>query len=94
MNKPGFLYSDGGKRRRIYFIEGRGKDISFPRWRATLYYHPNFAATAFFGSAETYEKFISAHKPQCFDDFREFAEKVKPRTRKSVNSKDGIKETP
>ena len=83
MNKSGFLYSDEGKRRRIYFIEGRGKDISYERWRVTLYYEPNFAMTAFFDSAEAYERFVKAHAPQCFDDYVEFQREWKARVPKS-----------
>ena len=79
MTKPGFLYSDGNQRRRIYFIEDRGKDISYERWRATLYYEPNFAMTAFFDSAEAYESFLSKHRPLCFDDYETFRKEWKAR---------------
>ena len=68
--KRGFSFE--GK--QIYFMEGRGKDISFDRWRVTLYYEPNFALTHFLPSQEEYDSFIEEHQPFCYDDYNIFKE--------------------
>ena len=74
MRKLGFYYKSSldPKRERIYFIEGKGKDIGFNRWRVTLYYKPNFAKTEFFKSQEDYDKFIKNHAQFVYDDYMEF----------------------
>ena len=64
-NPKGFLY-DG---ETIFFIEEKGKDIGFPRWRACLYYEPNFAKTVFFESESAYNDFINAHSNDTYEDY-------------------------
>lgn len=69
----GFNY--GGK--QIYFVEPHGKDISFPRYRASLYYDGCLAMTEFFHTQEAYEAFMAEAKKHTFAeyaDFREFAD--------------------
>lgn len=68
MIKEGFKYE--GK--RIYFIDGEGKDISFERWRATLYYEPNYAVTVFFDTPNDYNMFLQSHDSQCYKDYTDF----------------------
>jgi hypothetical protein len=72
MTKPGFTYIDEGTERRIFYIEKRSKDISFNRWRLTLYYAPGFAATALFNSQAEYDRFCSDNEPFTYSDFNEF----------------------
>jgi hypothetical protein len=72
MTKKGFIRIDKGEERRIYYIEKRGKDSSFQRWRATLYYAPNFAVTAFFDSESEYSRYCSIWEKFCFSDFEQF----------------------
>ena len=69
-NKPGFAFE--GK--QIYFIEGRGKDISFDRWRVTLYYAPNFALTHFLPTQKEYDDFMREHQPLCYEDYNNYKE--------------------
>lgn len=45
---------------RIYFIDPHGKDISFNRWRAILYYAQNYAETVFFPSQKEYDEFLAS----------------------------------
>ena len=66
--KTGFMH--GGK--RIYFIEAKGKDVSFERWRATLYYAPGFALTYFAQSQAEYDKFLALHNKDCYADYEEY----------------------
>ena len=72
MKHEGFIFNDGGKGRRIYFIGAKGKDISFNRWRVTLYYDGNFAATHFLTSEGEYNSFIKRNSPACYNDYSEF----------------------
>jgi hypothetical protein len=72
MKHNGFIFNDGDVKRRIYFIDGRGKDISFNRWRVTLYYDGNFAATHFLTSEIEYNSFIKRNSPACYGDYSDF----------------------
>jgi hypothetical protein len=77
MKHNGFIFNDGGKKRRIYFIDPQGKDVSFDRWRVTLYYDGNFAATHFLHSETEYNSFLKRNSPNCYanyDDFRNDAD--------------------
>lgn len=76
MNYEGFEYfdTDTQEKRRIYYIEEKGKDTSFDRWRLCLYYQPNFACTTFFYSKEDYEYFLKRHKQDCYPDYVEYVE--------------------
>ena len=56
---------------QIYFIEARGKDISFDRWRVCLYYRAGFAKTMFFYTASRYKAFLEKYNPLCFQDYEE-----------------------
>ena len=69
--KSGFTFIDPltGIMRVCYFMEGHEKDISFPRWRLTLYYASHLAATIFFDSKEKYDEYISAHQEDVYSDF-------------------------
>ena len=58
--------------RIIKFIEPKGKDISFPRWRVCLYYAPNFALTHFESTEADYNKFLADHAGECFTDYITF----------------------
>uniref|UniRef100_A0A6M3J560 Uncharacterized protein n=1 Tax=viral metagenome TaxID=1070528 RepID=A0A6M3J560_9ZZZZ len=64
-NKLGFLFN--GK--QIYFIDGQGKDISFDRWRVSLYYEPGFAETHFLPSQIEYDDFMEKYQPCCYDNY-------------------------
>ena len=70
----GFEYfdTDTQEKRRIYYIEEKGKDASFERWRLELYYQPSFACTCFCNSLESYEEFLKKYKPFCFQDYVEY----------------------
>ncbi len=70
--KPGFLHED----KKIMFMEAKGKDISFNRWRVTLYYQPNFALTHFLNSQQEYDDFITSHKADCYEDYNEWRQEV------------------
>lgn len=68
MKKPGFsLYT-----KQIYYIDAKGKDIGFDRWRVCLYYAGNFAATYFLETEQEYFDFLIRHIPQCYSDYEEF----------------------
>ena len=69
MERKGFRFE--GK--RIYFMDGRGKDISFERWRVSLYYEPHKAATHFLTSQAEYDTFLTTHRPVCYQDYQEYA---------------------
>jgi len=60
--------------RRVYYMDGRGKDISFPRWRATLYYEGHLAMTHFLSSQADYDSFLSIHAKYCYSSYDEFRE--------------------
>lgn len=74
MNTPqGFLYrGDEPETVRVMFIEYKGKDISFNRWRFSLYYETHMAATHFEPSAEAAERFMARHKPLVWPDYSEW----------------------
>ena len=44
---------------QIYYVEPKGKDVSFNRWRVCLYYKRGFAKTVFFNSQAKYDEFLS-----------------------------------
>jgi len=69
-NMKGFDFE--GK--RIFHIDGQGKDISFNRWRTSLYYAPGFAITHFMPTEKEYNDFITANSLNCFDDYNVFKE--------------------
>ena len=71
--KPGFLHNG----RRIFFMEPRGKDISYERWRVTLYYARNFAETHFLPSHEEYDSFLQKHVGVCYERFDYFLRDLK-----------------
>ena len=67
--KPtGFIHED----KKIMYIDPHGKDISFERWRLTLYYQPGFALTHFADSQKEYDDFIAEHKQYCYEDYAEY----------------------
>ena len=68
MKHSGF-YHDG---RHIFFMEKKGKDISFPRWWIICYYEGNQASTVFFDSEEKYNAFIDQNEPKCYTDYTDF----------------------
>jgi hypothetical protein len=75
--KPGFISREGN---RIYFIEPKGKDAMFERWRVTLYYAPNLAETQFFPSQAEYDAFLARHQPltySTYQDFKQFSNRQK-----------------
>ncbi len=51
----------------VFYLDPQGKDISFERWRITLYYAPNFAKTHFEPNEEAYNMFLAEHKEGCYD---------------------------
>lgn len=76
MEKPtGFLHKDqfSENTQRVYFMEYKGKDISFDRWRFDLYYAPNFAMTHFEYSENAAMEFLNNHKAECFSDYSHIA---------------------
>jgi len=72
--KKGFNFNDqfGGTQHNIFFIDKQGKDVSFERWRMSLYYKPNFATTAFFKSEKEYDSFYEKHSPNCYSNYDDF----------------------
>lgn len=60
------------KAKRIFFMEAKGKDISFPRWRICLYYKSHLAATHFEYSQEAYDNFIAKNAGACYSDYAAF----------------------
>ena len=74
-NMPiGFIHSDvfNGRAHRVYFIDPKGKDISFDRWRFDLYYANNFAMTHFEPSQEAADAFYEMFSPMCFANYTDF----------------------
>ncbi len=67
-NKTGFMFED----KRIHFIDGHGKDISFNRWRVILYYRPGFALPHFLDSQVEYDNFINKYQPFYYEDYSVF----------------------
>lgn len=58
---------------RIMFIEAKGKDISFNRYRFTLYYEPHKALTHFEYTPERAAEFMAENAPYVYanyDDYR------------------------
>jgi len=68
MKHIGF-YHEG---RHIFFMEKKGKDVSFPRWRLTCYYEAHLASTVFFDSEEEYDAFIEKHSSKCYEEYTDF----------------------
>jgi Fe2+ or Zn2+ uptake regulation protein len=68
VKRKGFLYNS----HRIYFMECKGKDVSFDRWRIAGYYAGHFAETVFLNSETEYNEFIKNHKAACYSDYSEF----------------------
>ena len=66
--KQGFVFGD----HRIYFTEGKGKDISFDRWRMCLYYEPHLALTEFFRTEKAYNEFLANSKKCSYESYAEF----------------------
>ena len=70
--KTGFLQVDRYSPftiQRVFYMECKGRDISFPRWRIDLYYDLHLAMTHFEENETDYLAFIERHKEQCFDDY-------------------------
>jgi len=65
MERKGFMH----EKTRIFFIEGRGKDISFERWRVSLYYAPHYAKTYFLETEKEYHDFITTNQRKCYLDY-------------------------
>ena len=73
---PGFEFTDEFNEKntqQIYFIEAKGKDISFDRWRFELYYAKNYAMTHFEPSQAAADAFMAKHAPLCYPDYDEFS---------------------
>jgi hypothetical protein len=68
MKKTGFKHNG----RTIFYMDQKGKDISFERWRVCLYYAPHYAATHFEPTAEAYNKFISGNVLNTYEDYGQF----------------------
>lgn len=56
----------------IFFVEGKGKDISFDRWRACLYYAPHLAKTAFFETQSSYADFMAEASKHTFELYEDY----------------------
>lgn len=67
-NKIGFSHE--GK--TVKFIDAKGRDISFYRWRVDLYYDAHLAITYFFDSEYRYTHFIKRREQFCFDNYDDF----------------------
>jgi hypothetical protein len=68
MKKQGFTHG----KRRIYYIEAKGKDISFSRWRVELFYAPHYAETFFLADKEAYNNFIENHNAHTYATYQDF----------------------
>jgi hypothetical protein len=66
--REGFNY-DGA---RIFFVEAKGKDISFERWRVCLYYAPCLALTAIFNTKDGYDAFLDESAKHTFPTYAEY----------------------
>ena len=64
----GFNY--GGN--HIFFVEAKGKDVSFNRWRMCLYYAPCLALTEFFETQEGYDAFLDEAAKHTFPSYAEY----------------------
>jgi hypothetical protein len=60
----------GGK--QIFFVEARGKDVSFNRWRMCFYYAPYLAHTEFFETQEGYDAFLIEAAKHTFPTYAEY----------------------
>jgi len=71
---PGFEWrrTDTGEIIRVYYIDNQGKDPGFDRWRVSLYYEPNMAATCFFYSESGVKAFLMKHGSLCYSDYADF----------------------
>lgn len=69
MTKPPGLEIDG---RTYWYIDARGRDISFPRWRVYMYYESHMAETVFFDAEATYNRFIQQSAPLTYADYADF----------------------
>ncbi len=63
---------DGETPCQIYFIEAKGKDASFNRWRVVLYYAAHLAKTAFFYTEQAYSAFLAEYQPKCYQDYDQY----------------------
>ena len=60
----------GGK--QIFFVEPKGKDVSFNRWRMCFYYAPCMAHTEFFETQEGYDAFLVEAAKHTFPTYAEY----------------------
>lgn len=56
----------------IKYIDEKGKDPGFYRWRLDLYYEPHRAKTKFLHNELTYEIYLAKHRQLCFSSYDEF----------------------
>ena len=70
MKPTGFLYTGEYAKDaiKVLFIEPKGKDVSFPRWRFSLYYDKYLAATHFEYSEEGANNFLAKNNHKCFSE--------------------------
>jgi len=68
MQYPGFLHNG----QRIFYIDAEGKDISFSRWRVSLYYAVHLAKTYFLPTQAAYDAFLEIHASECYPDYTDF----------------------
>ena len=67
-------FNFGGK--QIFFVEAKGRDISFERWRVCLYYAPCMALTEFFATERAYNEFIAEARKHTFTEYSEYRKSV------------------
>ena len=75
MKKLGFTYTGEFQTNpvNVGYIEYKGKDISFDRWRFSLYYEPNMAALHFEHSEQAANEFLSKHQRETHADYTEWS---------------------
>lgn len=60
----------GGK--QIFYVEAKGKDVSFNRWRVCFYYAPCLAHTEFFETQDGYDAFLAEAAKHTFPTYAEY----------------------
>ena len=71
--KKGFrIYDNSGSEKVCKFMELKGKDVGFGRYRIECYYNDGHARTTFTYTAKDYYSFIASHITDCYETWDEF----------------------
>jgi hypothetical protein len=73
-----------------YYVDPKGKDVSFERWRCCVYYHPYYATTKLFNHEEDYRAFLNSYPGEkTYQNFKDlFKDPLLPEFSRELNERD------